>query len=201
MSCRSVLPVLALLLMVPVIAHAQDEDIIPGESFHWQVQVRALYLIPSNHALPQTFNLNGAVQGELSGEWAFTPRWSTELAIATPAALDVQGGPGSIRVTTQILTLKYYFPGTGGFSPYLGTGIYHSTASADNTAPNIGVNNPGIGWVLQGGVTYAISPNLFVSGDLRYEDGLEPTLFVDGTPSGHIGIDPVVIGVGVGLRF
>lgn len=203
-SSRGVLLALVLAVsLVPVAAHAQDEqeDLIPGESFHWQAQLRALYEVPMNEHLPDAFDLNGSLAGEIAGEWDFMPRWGTEIALATPAGFDIQEGPGSIRVTTQTWTLKYYFRGLPGFSPYIGTGIYHATASADMAGPTIGVNNPGVGWVLQGGVTYALSPNLFVSGDLRYLDNLQPTLFVDHLASGHVGIDPIVIGIGVGLRF
>jgi outer membrane protein len=201
-SPRAALLVLALAVLMPVAALAQqDEDAIPGEAYHFQAQVRAVYVNPTNSHLPLNFDLGGTVMGELAGEWLFMPRWSTELSLATPASLNVQVGPGSVRVTTQTWTVKYYFPGTGGLSPYIGTGIYHASASAEDTGPTIGVGNPGVGWVLQGGFTFGITPNLFVSGDLRYLDGFEPTLIVDGSPSGHVGVDPIFIGVGVGFRF
>lgn len=187
--------------IVPAAAHAQEEDLIPGESYHFQGQLRGVYENPSNSHLPLSFNLGGTVVGELAGEWLFYPRWSTELSLALPASFDVQGHPGSIRVTTQTWTLKYYFQAPGGLSPYIGTGIYHASASADATGADIGVGNPGVGWVLQGGVTYGIGPNAFVSADIRYLDGLEPTLIVQGAPSGHIGIDPILLSVGIGLRF
>jgi len=177
------------------------DDVVPGESYTWQAQVRGAYVIPSNSHLPLPFNLNGAVVGELAGEWFFLPHWSTELDVASPAHLNVSSGAGAISLTTQTWTAKYYFAATNGLTPYVQTGIYHASASRDNTQPNIGVGNPGFGWTIGGGVTYGIAPNAFVSLDVRYMNGLEPTLIVDGAPSGHIGIDPIVVGVGLGLRY
>jgi outer membrane protein W len=198
-SSRAALLVLAVLM--PVAALAQPEDTIPGESYSFQAQVRAEYVNPTNRHLPLNFDVGGTVVGELAVEWLFMPRWSTEISLAAPASLDVQGGPGSIRITTQTWTVKYYFPGVGSLSPYIGAGLYHASASRDGTPPNIGVSNPGFNWVLQGGFTFGITPNLFVSGDIRYLDGLEPALIVDGAQSGEIGIDPIYIGIGIGLRF
>jgi outer membrane protein W len=201
-SCRTVwlAVAIAVSLLSVVPAHAQD-DVIPGESFHWQAQLRAVYLNPSNQHLPLDFNLSGAVVGELAGEWLFMPHWSTEIAAAMPATLDVQGGPGAIRLTTQTWTAKYYFPATSGLTPYVGTGIYHASAARDNTMANVGVGNPGVGWVLQAGCTYGVTTNVLVSADVRYLDHLEPTLIVDNAPSGHIGINPLLFSLGVGVRF
>jgi outer membrane protein len=186
--------------LISLAARAQEEE-IPGQDYHWQAQVRGIYLIPSNTHLPQDFNVSGAFTGELAGEWFFLPHWSTEVSVAIPTNLNVQTGAGSIRIMPETWTVKYYFTATNGLQPYIGTGLYYASTSSSNTQPNVGVGNSGVGWVLQGGLTYAITPNVFVSGDVRYLNGLEPPLSVDNAPSGHVGIDPVVIGVGIGVRF
>jgi outer membrane protein len=191
------------LALASLTAQAQEDDGIPGEAYHFQAQVRALYLVPLNQHDPQNINVSHAFQGELVGEWLFLPYWSTELAVSSPAKLDLDVGRGAVRLLNQTLTVKYYFPNTTvtGLHPYIGTGIYHSTASRDNTDPNVGFQSPGIGWALQAGVNYAFAPNAFASLDIRYLDALQPTLIVDGTNSGHLGINPIVVGLGVGLRF
>jgi outer membrane protein len=191
------------LALASLTAQAQEDDGIPGESYHWQAQVRALFLTPLNQHDPLNVNVGHAFQGELAGEWLFLPYWSTELTVASPAKLDLDGVPGAVRLWNQTLTVKYYFPTATvpGLHPYIGTGIYHSTASSDGTGPNIGFESPGFGWVLQGGVNYSFAPNAFASLDVRYLDNLQPTLLVDGSNSGHLGINPIVVGIGVGLRF
>jgi outer membrane protein W len=204
MSRRVLWPAIAVFLALSSLtAQAQDDDGIPGESYHWQAQLRGLYVSPLNEHRPLGVDLSSAVAGELAGEWLFMPRWSTEIALASPANLDLRGVPGTVRLLTQTWTVKYYFPSVavGSLIPYVGTGIYHSTASRVGTTAGIDVGNPGFGWVLQAGFTYALAQNVFVSADVRYLDNLEPELLVDGSNSGHIGIDPIVAGVGIGLRF
>jgi outer membrane protein W len=202
-TCRYVLwPAIALGLGVSSLVQAQD-DSIPGESYHWQVQVRGLYILPTNERQPGSVDLDSGFAGELAGEYLFMPRWSAELAVSTPANLDQRGAQGSLRLMTETLTAKYYFPQAtvGGLAPYVGAGIYNASASRSGTAPNVGFSNPGVNVVLQAGFTYTIAENAFVSADIRYLNDLEPGLIVDGTNSGHLGVDPFVFGLGVGVRF
>ena len=202
-TCRSVLwPAIALGLGVSSLAQAQDDG-IPGEAYHWQVQVRGLYFVPTNEHRPLSVNLDGGFAGEVAGEWLFAPRWSAELAVSTPADLKQRDAPGSLRLMTETLTAKYYFPevAAGGLIPYVGAGIYNASASRSGTAPDVGFSSPGVNVVLQAGFTYTIAQNAFLSADVRYLNNLEPGLFVDGTNSGHVGVDPFVFGLGVGVRF
>lgn len=198
---RRLVPPLALVCS-PLLAQAQ-ETLIPGDSYHWQLQARGLYFRPQNQHLPLDFDLKAAALGELAGEWFFIPDWSTELAVQSPADLDVTRNRGTVRLLTQTLTVKYYIrsAAVNDVVPYVGTGIYHSTASRSGTAPTVNVDDPGFGWVLQAGFTYGVTPDFFVSADVRYLDNFEPDLLVGGTGSGRIGINPIVLGFGVGLRF
>jgi outer membrane protein W len=191
------------LALSSVAARAQD-DPIPGESYTWQVQARGVYFHPMNQHVPLPIDLKGGVTGELAAEWLFMQRWSTEIAVSGPADLDVtDGSGGTIRLFTQTWTVKYYLTSVavGGLVPYVGTGLYHASASQVGARPGVGVQNPGFGWVAQAGFTYGVTPNLFVSGDVRYLDGLEPGLVVNGAGSGSVGIDPILLSLGVGLRF
>jgi outer membrane protein W len=200
--CRRVLwPAIAVFLALSSLSAQAEDESVPGESYHWQVQLRGLYVSPLNEHRPLNVNLNGAPAGELVGEWLFMPRWSTEIAAASPADLDLRGGPGAVRLLTQTWTVKYYFPSVavGSLIPYVGTGIYHSSTTRAGTV--FAVGSAGFGWALQAGCTFALAENVFVSADVRYLDNLEPEVLVAGTSSGHIGVDPVVAGIGIGLRF
>jgi outer membrane protein W len=207
LSCRRILwPTVAFCLALSSLtAQAQDDDSggVPGEAYQWAVQLRGLYVAPLNEHRPLDINASGGVQGELAGEWFFMPRWSTELSIGSPANLNLQNAPGSIRLLNQTWTVKYYFPNVavGGLIPYVGTGIYHSTSTGVDAGPGVSFGNSGVGWVLQGGFNYNLPNNVFFSADVRYLDNLEPTLIVGGGNSGHIGLDPFVFGIGVGMRF
>jgi len=195
-------PAITLCLGLSSLARAQDQG-LPGEAYHFAVQLRGLYLVPLNENRLTNVKVDGGLAGELAGEWFFMPRWSAELAVASPVNLDQRNAPGAVRVMTETLTGKYYLPeaAVGGLIPYIGAGIYNASASRSGTAPNVGFSSSGVNVALQLGFTYGITPNAFVSADVRYLNGLEPTLVIEGTNSGHIGIDPFVFGIGVGVRF
>lgn len=195
-------PAMTLCLGLSSFARAQDSG-VPGEAYHWQLQLRGLYYAPLNQHRPLNVDVDGGLAGELAGEYFIVPRWSAELSIASPVSFDQRGAPGSVRVMTETLTGKYYFPQTtvAGLTPYIGAGLYNASASRSGTAPNVSFGGSGVNVVFQAGLNYAVTDNVFVSADVRYLNDLEPTLFVSGTNSGHVGIDPFVFGIGVGVRF
>ena len=119
---------------------------------------------------------------------------------------------GEIWFTPVTLTLRYEFQLRGGLQPYIGAGLNTTFYLFDDVAPALEdygvtklVANPSFGWVIEGGLNYALNQCSFVSLDLKLMD-LSGKLDLendnkDNLDQVNIGGGPGELSLGVGWRW
>lgn len=140
---------------------------------------------------------------------AATTKHSASGRSGTPAAV---GKLLDTWVLPPTLTLQYHFAPDAGFRPYVGAGLnytifYNERASgsleAALGATDVSLSNS-FGWALQAGADVPLNSSLFLNFDIKYID-MDTTARLSTTAAGvqrvRVDINPIVIGVGIGMRF
>lgn len=122
------------------------------------------------------------------------------------------GRLASTWVLPPTLTAQYHVNPTGAVRPYVGAGLNY-TIFWNETASNALVEAVGrtgvhmkdsFGWAAQAGVDIDITPKVFVNLDVKYID-IDTTARLRTTAAGvqrvAISLDPLVLGVGLGVRL
>ena len=189
------------------------------------VRLRGIGVIPTDESggiapdlLNAGLNPQPAVVPELDFTYMATKNIGIELILATSphdlegtGAISGLGDGAETMLLPPTLLLQYHFDTGGSFRPYIGAGINYTLAYAENASRSLeavlgptSVNaGDSIGWALQAGVDYDLSDTWFLNLDVKYIDiDLDVTLNSRGTiRTTEVGINPVVVGVGVGYRF
>jgi len=122
------------------------------------------------------------------------------------------GRLASTWVLPPTLTAQYHVNPTGAVRPYVGAGLnytifWNETASDALVAAvgRIGVHmKDSFGWAAQAGVDIDITPKVFLNLDVKYID-IDTTARLRTTAAGvqrvAISLDPLVFGVGLGVRL
>lgn len=113
-------------------------------------------------------------------------------------------GLGSVKLLPPTLTAQYHFLPKERFSPYLGAGLNY-TFFYDAKAPGGAITDikydNNLGYALQAGVDYAVTPNVYLNLDVK-KIFLKTDVSVNGgAVTATADLDPWLIGVGVGYKF
>lgn len=186
----------------------------------WMIRARALYLEAHNKSdaffipgtPPSLVPENGARSNdrwtpELDAEYFFSSHWSSELALSYPQTHDLllstaTGGPdkvGTFRLMPNFLTLKYNFLPDAVFRPYVGLGVNVTSFYGDHAGPYRLSETTG-GLAAQGGFDIKMSNHWFFNADVKFARA-RPVIDFDGQRIGHLKVDPLLFGVGIGYRF
>lgn len=164
--------------------------------------------------------VNNAVMPEIDVTYMATDAIGFELIASTTKhnASGTSGTTGSIGklastwVLPPTLTAQYHFNAHGHMRPYLGAGINYTVFWNEKASKGLEAAvgptkvhmSDSFGWAAQAGVDVDISPKVFVNLDVKYID-LRTTARLDTTALGtervRVHLDPLVFGVGVGLRL
>ncbi len=191
----------------------------------WLVRLRGIVVAPTENssAVLPTFptgsvSVDDAIVPELDFTYFVTDHIGAELILATsPHDISGEGslsGLGEIADTMALpptLTLQYHFLPSAKVRPYVGVGINYTifynedaeTALTDAIGATTVSLDDSFGVAFQAGVDFDINDRFFLNADIKYIDidttatlntgGLINTVDVD--------LDPIVAGVGVGMRF
>jgi outer membrane protein len=113
------------------------------------------------------------------------------------------GGLGGVNVLPPTLLLQYHFNHAGRIRPYLGAGLnytlfYNNGLSAGGQP--ISVSNHSFGPALQAGIDVQVTRSLFVNADIK-KIWMHTDASLGGQSLGRLSIDPVIVGLGVGMKF
>jgi outer membrane protein len=168
----------------------------------WLLRARALYLAPYNKS-------NDRWTPEIDAEYFFSSHWSSELAIAfgqvhdlllqSPAVGGGSGNAGTFRVMPDFLTLKYGFLPESAFRPYVGIGLNVTSLYAVHAAP-FGLSKTTVGPAAQAGFDIRLSNHWSLNADVKWARS-RPEVEFEGADIGHLKMDPLLFGVGIGYRF
>lgn len=188
--------------MLPSIAAAQDTP--------WLVRVRALHLDSANKdSTGLGLSINNRFIPEVDISYFFTPEFALELVLTYPQKQKLRSNGteiGTFKHLPPVLSAQYHFTRFGAFKPYLGAGINYTRISNVEFTPAVqaalspSLDKSSVGFSVQAGLDYALSPKLSLNFDIKKMQ-LRTDVKSAGTTVGELKIDPVLIGVGLGYRF
>lgn len=191
------------------------------------IRVRAIDVIPnedSGSVLPsfpgEQVSVNNSIMPEIDITYMATDHFGFELIAATTKhhASGITGTTGTIGrlastwVLPPTLTAQYHFLPEGKVRPYVGAGVnytifYNEKASNGLTTavgPTTVHMKDSFGWAAQAGVDIELSERVFLNLDVKYID-IDTTATLNTTAAGtqrvRINLDPLVVGVGLGMKF
>jgi OOP family OmpA-OmpF porin len=206
---------------VPAAEPSPPPSVLESEG-PWMLRARALYLAPYNKSdafdvpgvPPATVPQNGARSNdrwtpEIDAEYFFSPHWSSELAITlgqvhdlllqSPAVGGGSGHAGTFRVMPDFLTLKYGFLPESAFRPYVGIGLNVTSLYTVHAAP-FSLSRTTVGPAAQAGFDIRLSHHWSLNADVKWARS-RPEVEFEGAAIGHLKMDPLLFGVGIGYRF
>ena len=196
-----------------------------AEAGDWLIRLRAIVVAPNETSTgvaptfaTSTVSVTDSFAPEIDFTYFATNNVAFELIAATTrhkvngeAALAQVGKLASLWVLPPTLTAQYHFAPGGKVDPYLGAGLNYSlfydekTSSQLNTA--IGVTTVNLknsaGFALQAGMDVALSPRMVLNFDVKYIDMDTTATLRTGALTNTVGVklNPIVAGVGIGMRF
>lgn len=192
----------------------------------WLVRGRVIGLVPTSDSdgiSPDLTTGSVAAQPayvpELDFTYMATENVGLELILATSkhdidgkGAIAGLGKAGETWLLPPTLLVQWHFMPKEKIRPYIGAGVNYTitygenaTASLENALggpTDVKLSNS-FGWAVQAGVDIDINENWFMNVDVKYVDINVDADFVTGstTRSTNVGIDPIVLGFGIGYRF
>ena len=204
------------LLSIPS-AYAEKGDIL--------ARLRAIVVSPTEESgavLPAfptgSVSVDESYVPELDFTYFITDNLAAEVILGTShhdlsgeGALVGLGEIVNVMVLPPTLTLQYHLPNIGRLRPYAGVGVNYTifygadaTTSLENAIGETDVDlEDSVGLALQVGFDFDITERTFFNADVKYiQMDTTGTLDTDGTINTvDVDLDPLVIGIGAGIRF
>lgn len=205
--------------LLPAAAHAEKGDVL--------VRLRGIIVAPTETsggiepAFPtEGVKVDNSVMPEVDVTYMASDNFGLELIAATTkhrasGKSGVTGGIGKLASTWVLpptLTAQYHFAPGSRVRPYVGAGvnytIFYSEKASSGLEAAVGSTNVKLknsfGWAGQIGVDIDINERFFLNLDVKYID-IDTTARLSTTAAGvqrvKISLDPIVAGVGFGVRF
>lgn len=196
-----------------------------AEQGDFLVRARAILVAPNEDSGPVLPSFPGgkvavdnSVMPEVDFTYMVTDHIGAELILATTKhhasgrdALQPVGRIASTRVLPPTLTLQYHLAPKAKVRPYVGAGInytiFYSEKASDALVSAIGPTRvhmkSSFGYALQAGLDFDLTDRLFANVDVKYID-IDTTarLNTGGIVNRvKVNLNPIVVGVGIGIRF
>lgn len=190
-------------------ARAASDDSMSGiHAGDVLVRLRAISIMPSvsTTGTLSTLNtdVNNATVPELDLTYMIRDDLGVELILGTSRhqLTSSIGGLGGVNVLPPTLLLQYHFNHAGRVRPYVGAGMNYTLLYNGLHAGGqpVSIRNHSFGPALQAGVDVQVTKTLFVNADVK-KIWMHTDASLGGQPLGRVSIDPVVVGLGVGMRF
>lgn len=197
----------AAFLAVPAsAAGSPDSGIYAGD---WLVRLRAIEIAPDARGSGTLgaigADVNNAIVPELDFTYMATNNIGVELILGTSRNQVTSniGALGGVGVLPPTLLLQYHFNNAGRVRPYVGAGInytlfYNNGLHAGGQA--VSIDNHSWGPALQFGIDFQVTKRIFVNADIK-KIWMRTDASMAGTSLGTLHIDPLVVGLGVGMKF
>ncbi|WP_408334720.1 OmpW/AlkL family protein [Paraburkholderia sp. RL17-337-BIB-A] len=196
----------------PPAAHAQAAGNDQMNGIHAGdilVRLRAISIMPdvgtSQSLSALNVGVNNAIVPELDLTYMIRDYLGVELILGTSRhqLSSSLGNLGGVNVLPPTLLLQYHFNHAGRIRPYVGAGLnytlfYNNGLNAGGQP--ISITNHSFGPALQAGVDVQVTKSLFVNADIK-KIWMHTDASLGAQPLGRLNIDPLVVGLGVGMRF
>lgn len=217
----------AALVAMPASAQTNDGRSTGIHAGDVLVRLRAILVAPqeSSSGITPTFaaehaRLDNSVVPEVDVTYMATDHVGFELIAATSKhhASGITGTTGSIGrlastwVLPPTLTAQYHFNPHGAVRPYVGAGVNYTIFYNEKASPGmvsaVGPTKVGlsdsVGWAAQGGIDVDLSKRFFANLDIKYVD-IKTTAHLQTSALGaermRVHVDPIIAGIGFGLRL
>ncbi len=172
----------------------------------WLGRARVININPD--ASSSALNLNASTETTLELDFSYflTGNVALELILATKQHDITSAGAqiGEVSLLPPTLTLQYHFaPDSASFRPYVGAGVNYTRFYDINLLAGAAtVNNSSWGGALQIGADFPINKTFFLNIDVKkiWID-TDVKLTATGATVANFDINPVIVGVGVGMKF
>ena len=228
MKHRNLLAATAMLglavIATPAAAQSETVGIKAGDVL---LRVRAIVVAPNEttSGIRPTFpsehaSVNNSVMPEVDLTYMATDNIGFELIAATTkhtasGTSGTTGGIGKLASTWVLpptLTAQYHFNPEGHVRPYVGAGVNYtifidekaSSGLVSAVGPTRVHMSDSVGWAGQAGIDVDISRRVFLNLDVKYiKIATKATLATTaiGTQTMMVHLDPLVFGVGLGIRL
>lgn len=174
----------------------------------WQVRFRLISVIPSpGDDLPGAdVDISTAFVPEVDFTYFFSKNLAVELILATTKHdVEVEGGGdlGHVWLLPPTLNLQYHFY-AGDLKPYVGAGVNYTIFYGVDEGDVAGMDYENtFGFSLQAGLDYNLNDKWFLNLDIK-KLFLSTDVEVDtgaGVLPVEVDINPLVVGLGVGMKF
>jgi len=188
-----------------------------AEEGRFMVRVRAVSLEPANDsdAIPalgvpaDAIHVSDRVIPEVDFTYFLTKNIAAELVLTYPQKHDVTLSStkiGTFKHLPPTLTLQYHFQPDAQFRPYVGAGVNYTRIISVNLAvPGVGaldLENDSFGGALQAGFDMKLNQNWYFNMDVKKVwISSDVKLKATGAKVSSVGVDPILLGVGLGYRF
>jgi outer membrane protein len=183
-----------------------DTGIYAGD---WLVRLRAISIMPqvSSNSTLNVLNagVNNTIVPELDFTYMATDSIGVELILGTSRNQVTSniGALGGVGVLPPTLLLQYHFNHAGKVRPYVGAGVnytlFYNNGLHAGAAP-VSIDNHSWGPALQAGIDVDVTKRVFVNADIK-KIWMRTGASLNGSSIGTLYIDPLIVGVGVGMRF
>lgn len=190
----------AVLLMVGLAGgavHAAQGD--------WLARARVININPDASSSALNLDVDAQTTLELDFTRFLTGNLALELILATKKHEVTAGGVpvGTVKHLPPTLTLQYHFAPDAAFRPYVGAGINYTRFYDVNLAGGaLTVGSSSWGGALQAGIDIPLNKTFFLNLDLKkiWID-TDVKVAATGANVANLKINPLVFGVGVGMKF
>ncbi len=190
-------PVLLAMGMVSGIANAAQGD--------WLGRARVININPSASSSALNLDVDTQTTLELDFSYFLTNNLAMELILATKKHEVTAGGAsvGTVKHLPPTLTLQYHFAPNAAFRPYVGAGINYTRFYDVNLGGGtLDVDSSSWGGALQAGMDIPVNKTFFLNVDVKkiWID-TDVKVKATGATAANLKINPVILGVGVGMKF
>lgn len=224
---KTLIALAAIGLMAALPAGAQTRDETGIKAGDVLVRLRTILVAPNERsngiqpAFPgEKVKLDNAVMPEIDATYMVTDTIGFELIASTTKHdfAGISGTTGSIGklrsawVLPPTLTAQYHFNPRGKLRPYLGAGVnytlFWNEKASDGLQGAVGKTrvrmSDSFGWAAQAGMDVDLTRKVFLNLDVKYID-MRTDVRLDtaaiGTQRTRVKLDPLVFGLGLGVRL
>lgn len=169
------------------------------------VRARVVNIDPSATTLAGVgeVTINSKVIPEVDFTYFVTQNIAAELILTYPQKHDVKVNGtkvGTLKHLPPTLTAQYHFTDFGAVKPYVGAGINLTLFSGINLPAGLSIEKSSVGFAMQAGVDYKIDSKWSLNLDVKKVQ-IRTDLSAGAANLGTIKVDPLLVGVGVGMKF
>ncbi|AUT68093.1 MULTISPECIES: OmpW/AlkL family protein [Paraburkholderia] len=190
-------------------AFAADTDTSGIHAGDVLVRLRAISIMPqvrtSDTLSALNVDVNNAIVPEIDFTYMIRDNIGVELILGTSRhqLTSNLGDLGGVNVLPPTLLLQYHFNHQGQVRPYVGAGVNYTYFYNDGLHAGdqqISVKRSSFGPALQMGVDVQLTKSVFANVDVK-KVWMKTDASLNGASLGTLHIDPLIVGVGVGMKF